>query len=155
MKQRLIYSLLAALSLSLGGCGDGGNGDDASSEDLTDHGEVASEVSTESSGSAMDTIKAQAQGAMENASQAGHQAMEAISEAAGTAEDQTEMLGRRTETEIKTLIDEVNTYLDEHELGSAEDVMEKLVELKDGLPESMREQIDALEAKLDNLQGQE
>ncbi len=149
MNQRLILPLLAALTvtLSLGGCGDGGDGDEAATEN--------NETATETSGSTMDTVKEQAQAAMDSASQAGSQAMKSVSEAAGLAENQAEALSTRAQTQIQEIMDQVKTYLEENDLSSAEDVMAQLGELKDSLPEPIREQIDALEIKLDKMQSQD
>jgi hypothetical protein len=156
MNQRLMFSLVAALTvtLSLGGCGDGGDGAETVTETSASPTETRASA-TETSGSAMDAVKEQAQAAMDSASQAGSQAMQALTEAAGLAEEQTEMLSASAQTELREMIDQVKTYLENNNLTSAEDLMAKLGELKDALPESMREQIDALEIKLDNLQGQD
>ncbi|MBK1619611.1 hypothetical protein U5801_15340 [Lamprobacter modestohalophilus] len=152
MNTRLILPLFAALFLTLSGCGDGGNGDDGVAEPA---GEGSTEPASEGSSSTMDAVKVKAQAAMDSAAEAGSQAMDALSEAAGVAKDQAEMLSAQADTETQDMIGQVKTYLEKNNLTSAEDLMAKLVELKDSLPESVREQIDALEGRLDKLQGQE
>jgi hypothetical protein len=152
MNTRLILPAFAALFLTLGGCGDGGNGDEGVAEPT---GESSTEPAGEGSSATMDAVREKAQAAMDSAAEAGSQAMDALSEAAGMARDQAEMLSAQADTEAQDMIGQVRTYLEKNNLTSAEDLMAKLVELKDSLPESVREQIDALEGRLDKLQGQE
>ncbi|MBK5938082.1 hypothetical protein [Halochromatium roseum] len=152
MNTRLILPAFAALLLTLGGCGDGGNSDEGMAEPT---GESSTEPAGEGSSANMDAVREKAQAAMDSAAEAGSQAMDALSEAAGMARDQAEMLSAQADTEAQDMVGQVKTYLEKNNLTSAEDLMTKLIELKDSLPESVREQIDALEARLDRLQGQE
>jgi hypothetical protein len=152
MHQRVLFPLLTAFTLGLAGCGDGGESPEANPDsDASSPSTTTS--SSESTGLSMDSVKAKAQAAMDSANEASHQAMEAVAEVAGIASEQAELLGAEAQAQAQQTLDKVRAYLEDNQLGSAEDLMVKLSELKESLPESMREQIDALELKLDALQS--
>ena len=140
MNNRLMLSLSATLLLALSGCGDNGQ--------TTAEGEA-------DSGSAMDAVKEKAQAAMDSASEAGKQAMDAASKAAGITTDQTEGLAQGTKAKAQELIEQVKTYLAENDLNPAQGILDRLSELKESLPETVRTEIDQLQQKLDSMRQQD
>lgn len=137
MRHRLIATISTTLILALAGCGD-------SSQDDTDKDQ----------GSAMDAVKENAQAAMDSASEAGKQAMEAASGAAEIAKEKGAEMAVSAQAQAQPLIDQVKTYLAENNIASAQDVIDKLVQLKDQLSMPIRKEIEHLQAQLAELRGQ-
>jgi hypothetical protein len=129
---------------------------------LKEAGEEAGAAAADAAGKAMDALKTQADEAAASLKEAGAKASAAAAAAAGAASERTaalttamaEKTGMMTQdanAKARELITQVQDYLMENDLDSAQGVMDKLAGMKDQLSESLRKQIHTLQEKMADM----
>jgi hypothetical protein len=73
-------------------------------------------------------------------------AKDTASEAAASAMEQASVVGERAETEAKEMIEQVKSFLAEDKEDMARELMSKLSAMKDSVSETVRAEIERLEA---------
>ncbi|MGD9299219.1 MAG: hypothetical protein PVG09_05885, partial [Thiohalocapsa sp.] len=127
----------------------------AAAAKLKEAGEQAGAAARDAASSAMDAVKAQAEETSASLKAAGEQASAAAAAAAKAASEQTNELTRSVSQRAETMITEVQDYLRENDLNSAQGVIDKLKGLRDQLSDEMRQEIDQLQERLsDETQSQ-
>ena len=85
---------------------------------------------------------------VEKAAEAAKDGAEKASEMTSTAMEKGAEMADAAIAKAEELIQRAKDYIDNKEFGLAEGVMEQLRKLRDSLPQSLREQVDKLEATL-------
>lgn len=122
---------------------------------LQEVGVQAGAAARDAASSALDAVKAQAEETSASLKAAGEQASAAAAAAAKAASEQTNELTRSVSQRAETMITEVQDYLRENDLDSAQGVIDKLKGIRDQLSEDMRQEIDRLQERVsDETQSQ-
>ncbi|NBC46873.1 MAG: hypothetical protein GVY22_02535 [Gammaproteobacteria bacterium] len=150
MNYPTIASVLTVLTLTVAGCGEQGQQADTAEEGAADSAAPTSAPASE--GSAMDQVRQQAQAAMNSATQAGQQALQAATGALDVAQQEGGSLTELAKTQVRELVDQAKTFLDENQIGSAQDILDRLNELDLSLPDSVQDQIDQLQTRIAEMQ---
>jgi gas vesicle protein len=158
MNIKLTIALLTAMTLGLAACGD-------SDQATTDAQTPAPETSATDAGeTSMDALKEKVDAATQSATEAGDQAAAAAAAAVQTlsekggemadtvSEKGSEMADAATD-KARQMIASVQDYLAENDLDSAQGIMDKLNQIKDSLPETLKTEIEALQAKIASMTG--
>ena len=160
MNAKLTIALLTAMTLGLAACGDN---DQAKTDAQTPAPETSA---TDEGKTSMDAVKEKVDAATQSAAEAGDQAAAAAADAAQTlsekgsemadsvSEKGSEMADAATD-KAREMIASVQDYLAENDLNSAQGIMDKLNQIKDSLPETLKAEIEALQAKIASMTGGE
>lgn len=120
----------------------------AAAAKLREAGEQAGAAAADAAGGAMEAVQAKASEAAASLKQAGEQASAAATAAAQAASEKTAELTQSTQARAEEMIGEVQDYLRENDLNSAQGILDKLKGLRDQLSEGMQTEIDELQQRL-------
>jgi gas vesicle protein len=160
MNTKSTVALLAVMTLGLAACGD-------SDQATTDAQPPAPETSAVEEGkSSMDALKERVDAATQSAAETGDQAAaaaaaaaQALSEKGGEMADAVSEKGSEmadaASDKARQMIASVQDYLAENDLDSAQGIMDKLNQIKESLPETLKAEIEALQAKIASMTGGE
>jgi hypothetical protein len=134
----------------------------AAAAKLQEAGQQAGAAAADAAGSAVDTVKAKAAEAAAGLKEAGEQAGAAAAAAAKAASDKTAELttamtqkggelGHSASEQAEELITQVQDYLKQNDLDSAQGIMDKLGAIKDELPRTLQQQIGNLREKMADM----
>jgi polyhydroxyalkanoate synthesis regulator phasin len=162
MNTKLSIALLTAMTLGLAACGDSDQAK-TDAQTQTPASEPATSATDEGKNS-MDVLKEKVDAAAQSAAEAGDQAASAAAAAAqALSEKGSEMVDRMSQkgsemadaatSKAREMIASVQDYLAENDLNSAQGIMDKLSQIKDSLPEELKTEIEALQAKIASMRG--
>jgi len=158
MNTKFTIACLVAMILGLAACGDNG-------ESKTDAKAPAPETSaTGEDKTSLDVFKEKVDAATQSAAEAGDQAAEATAaaaqslsekggEMADTASEKGSELADAADAKARQMIASVQDYLAENDLDSAQGIMDNLNQIKDSLSETLKTEIEALQAKIASMTG--
>jgi DNA anti-recombination protein RmuC len=159
MNTKLTFAMLAAMTLGLAACGDSDQGEPT--EQTTTSKTSAAE---QTGGGMLDAAQEQMQAAKESATKAGDQAAAAVATAAQAmgekGDEMADAIGERSAQmgdaaadKARAMIASVQDYLAANDLDSARGIIDKLNQIKDSLPETLKTEIEALTAKIASMTG--